>query len=143
MPTVESIRKISEIVKTTQNKNVLLAQIDFLSRLLSSVNAPKLEDVQNSYPTIYKILLGKITLEELSQLRKDLESIEELVVNVPVILPETVEELARQWCNQNASPEALVSIVRSESLVGGVTTSYKGQYRDLSLNKIISQKINA
>jgi len=148
MPTENSAQRLAEAVKTAQQKQALISQIENLLNDLAAVKPPTSATTQNKYPMIYKILLeqyGKsdtsITQENLLGLKKDLEDLEEVILDVPDAAAEGVVQFAHLWCKENVDPGVLVNIVPSKKLIAGAQCSCKGQYRDFSLDKVIHQKL--
>lgn len=150
MPTDNTAQRLVEIVKTTRQKQLLLSQIESLLNDLAKVNPPSLRDIQKNYPLVYKILAeqhpetnNNITQGKLLELKGALESLGELMLNAPSTVSDGMAEIAYLWCKENVDPNILVNIIPSEKLTAGVTCSYKGQYRDFSLDKIVHHKIYA
>lgn len=150
MPTDDTAQRLAEIVKTTRQKQQLISQIEDLLSDLAKVNPPSLASIQKNYPIVYKILMEQhpepsniITQEKLGKLKEALENLEELMLNAPSMTSDNIAQIAHLWCKENVDPTALVNIIPSEKLTAGVTCSYKGQYRDFSLDKIVHHKIYA
>lgn len=142
MPTEDGQQKLAEIVKTADGRQRLVAQIDSLINAFSKINPPDAAEIQKNYPMVHEILPGA-NQELLLKLKQDLQNLEEFTVNAPSAAQDQISEITHKWCKNNVGDNILVNIVPSKEVLGGVTCSYKGRYRDFSLDKIIKEKVYA
>lgn len=167
MPSDEVLKKLADIIKTTGRRDSLLAELEEISRngieqaqenqsARCFGNANPFD--QNKYP-LFTLVAKELdehlginanqnSLEEvLEKLKNLLASMGELVVEVPesvTALQERDEKsfnyLTEQIADVSDKP-SLLSMRTSSDLISGLTLSYKGKYVNLSLNKLIKDKL--
>ena len=156
MPTESSAQKLAKLVKTAQNKVVLINQAHSLINDLSKVVLPPVQDIQNKYPLLHKILLEcysetskvfypkKIEQKHLEQMLSDLNLLEEVAFTAAsAVDPLAIDDELYKWVTENVSEAAITSCATSNEMVGGMVISYRGRFVDLSLDKAIREKVYA
>ncbi|PIS22570.1 hypothetical protein COT50_01220 [candidate division WWE3 bacterium CG08_land_8_20_14_0_20_41_10] len=151
MPTENVAHKLAELVKTTDNKVLLMNQVHSLLTDLSKISSPSTQDIQNNYPFLSKILLEcfpetskKLEQKGLEALLVSLKSLEEIAFAVPgAVIADTINRQLEMWTTENIGTGLLTKCSPSTEIVGGLLISHAGHFLNLSLDKIIKEKIYA
>jgi len=151
MPTEDTAQKLAELVKTTQNKVTLIDQARSLINDLAKITPPSAQDIQNTYPFLYKILLecypetsNNLEQKDLEQLLAQLDSLKEVTFNIPrAVVADTLYDELYKWVVENIGAKLLINCTSSTEIMSGVSISYEGRFTNLSLDKIIKEKVYA
>ncbi len=146
MPTDETLKKLAEIIKNDSGKNELVHQIDHLSQDLSKTNPPDTDYVQINYPLLYQAMSAlspdlntTVNQQALEDIKHHLTNLQEIIVETPIDYPEI-----GLWVRTTVNPYALTTLRESDNEpLAGLKLSYQGNYEDLSLDKIIKDKVYA
>ena len=142
MPIDSTLQKLAEVVKTTNDKEIFISQVESLIQAFSAVKRLEVKDVQKKYPDICKVLENP-DITQLVELKEHMEHMRELTVTVPGPAQKQATEVINAWRKENTEAGTITNLAATETIVGGVICSYKGQYRDFSLDKIIREKVYA
>ena len=162
MPSDKVVKKLADIIKTDHRKNRLLVELEEISVARSKIPQPPQDGRQNfdykNYPELSQVVqelgdtLGmtfdQIPAEgDLDKLKETLTKIPELVLEYPSELGETESQDSPELTgvlNQIhalTNVPTLVSAKPTGAFVSGVALSYKGIYVNLSLDKLIKEKL--
>jgi hypothetical protein len=150
MPSNIAGDKLAKLVKTTGVRTEIEQQIRALRDALSTTHSPTISDIQNLYPALYNVMLecypntsNKIAQETLSSIFKDLEDIEVVKVDVPHTPTSSFEDALHGWAASHVDKNAIVNVTSSSNILAGVAISYRGEYVNYTLDKIIENKVHA
>lgn len=151
MPTENTAHKLAELVKTTDNKILLTNQTRNLINDFSKVAPLSSRDIQNSYPLLYRLLIecypkanNKFEQKDLEQLLSQIDSLKEVTFNIPSVVPtDALYKKLHKWVTENVGDALIVKFVPVDDITGGILVSYEGRFTNLSLDKILKEKINA
>jgi hypothetical protein len=150
MPNNAAGYKLAKLVKTTGVRTEIEQQIHAVNDALSTTHPLAISDIQNLYPSLYNVILecysnmsNKIAQETLSSILKDLEDIEVVKVDVPHLPTNSFEDAIYSWTATHVDSNAIVSVTTSNNFVAGLTMSYRGEYVNCTLDKIIENKVDA
>lgn len=151
MPTEELVESLWNVVTTAQIKTDLLKEINLLKVELSRTIPFDNENMQISYPILCKVLQNqgvilnnKISQSFLDALDNQVRDINELYVHVPAAVAQDMEKLENElvsWAKTNVNPNVIVNPSSSNNITAGITCSYRGIYKDLSLDKVLKARI--
>jgi|GEM_PF-4288436 hypothetical protein len=151
MPINSSAHQLAALVKTTLTKALVLEQAHTVATELGKVTPPTAQAIQTKYPFLHKLLLecypqtGTIADQKtLDRLLTDLATLEELTVTLPAgVSGEAVAYELQQWLSEYAKDPVIVHANVSSDVVSGLTLSFRGHFCDLSLAKLVSDKVYA
>lgn len=142
MPT--DLEKLAKLIKTKTTKSALFDQLALLSTELLNNQPCKLANLNKIYSTIHNVLTTlnygsdtQIDQPIINKIRALAESLDEIVITT------TTEDIyICEWVLENVSTTAIVNYDKEISRpTGGVKLTYKGWYRDYSMEKLIKTKV--
>lgn len=166
MPSDKVIKKLADIIKTSHRKNQLLLELEQFCRTGTKVTQETRGDGWNidykNYPLLNLVIqemeggLGSnvnqnISDETLQNLKELLANLTEIVVELPEDIKKTnnlpgqedmgkLDDLESQLFS-TVGETAIVTTTSAKNLTSGLTLSYKGKYVNLTLDKIIKDKV--
>lgn len=163
MPSDEVVKKLADIVKTSHSKNRLLGELEEFT-INKAVITQKVQgegqaiDYEN-YPLIKGVIqeLGDALGINFNQIPSDttLQDLKTLLTNleeITVELPSNLETTEKTRPSQPITltdqiigavdPPAIVTTTPTNDFVSGLTLSYKGRYVNLTLDRIIKEKLH-
>ena len=163
MPSDEVVKKLADIIKTSHSKNQLLGELEEFTRdkavIIQKVQSEGQTIDYKNYPLVKGVIqeLGGALGINVNQIPSDttLQILKTLLTNleeITVELPNNLETPAKTSPSQPdmltdqiidaVDPSAIVTTTPVGEFVSGLTLSYKGRYVNLTLDKIIKEKLH-
>lgn len=131
-------------LQTTEDRRILLKEIDLLLESLYKQNDQSFEKVsQNNVRNQTMVYLEKIFLEKpdkdvvLKELKKILESVDILELTIALEPTRQLIDRVSDWVKKNLSEGTLIRFEIDKRIVAGSKIIYKGSYHDFSISKKI------
>lgn len=153
MPRENTAQALLNTVTTVEDRNNLLDEIERIEVELSKTQPFSHQDIQQSYPLMCEILKhsgeklsSKIDQDfnnTLSAVKQELKELNEVTVHTPVLTGESLKKLKSfliEWVRSKIDSKAIVSLHPTADVVAGLAFSYKGEYRDLTIDNFIQDK---
>ncbi|MBU0649652.1 hypothetical protein KJ605_00960 [Patescibacteria group bacterium] len=144
MPTEEALKKLAEIIKNDQLRTTLLLEIEAVTHRLAKPGTENPLNVQKEYPLFHRVVTelypnsnNIFNHQQLTELKQQLARLPEVIVETAYSCPELGE-----WVRAHVAPCGITtSRTTAHPPVAGVRISYQGRYEDMTLNRIIRDKV--
>lgn len=138
---------ILSCVKTSQDKAILLSEINTLLKSLfepkKGVEETLKSEVRAGIASVIRAKLaeGEDLEKYLSGLAQELESRQEVKLELAFEPTEKTLEHISAWLAANVGEHAIVSLAVNSALLGGAVVSFNGKYYDGSLCKVVEETL--
>lgn len=162
MPSDKVVKKLADIIKTDHRKNRLLVELEEISVARSKIPQPPQDGRQNfdykNYPELDQVVseLGDVLGMTFDQIpgEADLDKLKATLTKIPELVVEYPKKIEYLTNESSQNTTALLDQITvaiggptimfpkpTSDFLAGVALSYKGSYVNMSLDKLIKEKL--